>query len=77
MPDSVDSKPAPKADLRHGADPEWREAISPNGVKYFVSRFAAPRKQPRKQAPPLIPDDLSIPAYLHRLLMESDLRLAA
>jgi hypothetical protein len=53
-------------------DPEWREVISPDGVKCFVTRFATPQKQPRrKQASPLIPDDLSIPAFLRLLLPQT------
>jgi hypothetical protein len=39
-------------------EPEWREVISPDGVKCHVTRFRDP-------APPLS-NDLSIPACLRR-----------
>jgi hypothetical protein len=44
-------------------EPEWKEIISPDGVKCFVTRFREPSKP--ITAPP-IPDDLSIPDFLRR-----------
>ena len=46
-------------------DPDWREVISPDGVRCFVTRFAPPQKPPQQALPP-IPDDLSIPDFLRR-----------
>jgi hypothetical protein len=43
----------------------WREVISPDGVRCFVTRFRdAPKAKPRAMPP--IPDDLSIPPFLDR-----------
>ena len=59
------------------ADPDWREVVSPDGVRCFVTRFAPPQKQPQRALPP-IPDDLSIPTFLRRPLMQPEPeRLAA
>jgi hypothetical protein len=74
-------KAAEQAEIEAGGyftNPEWREVISPDSVKCFVTRFATPQKQPRKQASPLIPDDLSIPNFLRRPLVQPEPeRLAA
>ena len=45
----------------NGYEPEWREVISPDGVKCFVTRFDA-----EVVVPPILPDDLSIPDFLRR-----------
>jgi hypothetical protein len=52
-------------------DPEWREVISPDGVRFlsapsacFVTRFRAAAVT--EQIRPPIPEDLSIPAFLRR-----------
>jgi hypothetical protein len=51
-------------------EPEWREVISADGVRCFVTRFRDPAPPPRRAsttAPHLtIPDDLSIPDFLRR-----------
>jgi hypothetical protein len=43
--------------------PEWRETVSPDGVKCFVTRFAKALEIQRRAMPP-IPGDLSIPPFL-------------
>jgi hypothetical protein len=56
-------------------EPEWREVISPDGVRCFVTRFRdSPKAKPRTVPP--IPADLSIPPFLDRRL-RSALREAA
>ena len=58
-------------------EPEWREVISPDGVRCFVTRFRGCRA-PAPIAPKIdadrvkalieqIPDDLSIPTFLRRV----------
>jgi hypothetical protein len=44
-------------------EPEWREAISPDGVKCYVTRF---RQSMTSGSRTDIPDDLSIPVFLKR-----------
>jgi hypothetical protein len=52
-------------------DPEWREVISPDGVRFLsapsaclVTRFRAAAVT--EQIRPPMPEDLSIPAFLRR-----------
>ena len=47
------------------SEPEWREVISPDGVKCFVTKFSAPKKSITAERIAL-PDDPSIPAFLRR-----------
>jgi hypothetical protein len=47
-------------------DPDWREVISPDGVKCFVTRFRDAVAPAPTKAPPPISDDLSIPPFLDR-----------
>ena len=47
------------------ADPGWREVVSPDGVKCFVTSFVAPAGQARALPQPLTAD-LSIPEFLKR-----------
>ena len=47
-------------------DPDWREAISPDGVRCFVARIHDTAAPPPVKATPSIPDDLSIPDFLLR-----------
>jgi hypothetical protein len=50
-------------------DPEWREFVSPDGVRCLVTRFhPAPIKKPITVEPVAdwLPDDLTIPAFLRR-----------
>jgi hypothetical protein len=59
-------------------DPDWRETVSPDGVRCFVTSFQKPMAQPSKQidgvpsdwepcnpSNPIL-DDLSIPEFLRR-----------
>ena len=58
------------------AEPEWREVISPDGVKCFVTRWCkAP--EARQHSMPPIPDDLSIPEFLLRRPYQDQQQLAA
>jgi hypothetical protein len=55
-------------------EPEWKEVISPDGVKCFVTRFRAPTPPVGARAAELIatiPTDLSIPSFLKRSPHES------
>ena len=46
-------------------DPDWREVVSPDGVKGFVTSFVAPARRARALPHPLTAD-LSIPEFLRR-----------
>ena len=46
-------------------DPDWREAVSPDGVRCFVIRFVAPAQRALALPQPLTAD-LSIPEFLSR-----------
>jgi hypothetical protein len=46
-------------------DPDWREVVSPDGVKGFVTSFVAPARRARALPHPLMAD-LSIPEFLGR-----------
>ena len=46
-------------------DPDWHEAVSPDGVKCFVTRFVAPAGQARA-LPQHLTGDLSIHEFLRR-----------
>ena len=46
-------------------DPDWREVVSPDGVKGFVTSFGAPARRARALPQPLTAD-LSIPEFLRR-----------
>ena len=46
-------------------DPDWREVVSPDGVKGFVTSFVAPARRARALPHPLTAD-LSIPEFLSR-----------
>jgi hypothetical protein len=52
------------ADLSHFAEPEWREVISPDGVRCFVTRSS--RSIESATSIVAIPDDLSVPDFLKR-----------
>ena len=60
-------------------EPDWQEAVSPDGLRCYVtcSRPAATKAQ--IAAGSAIPDDLSIPAFLDRRKAEAEpeLRMAA
>jgi hypothetical protein len=45
-------------------EPDWREVISPDGVRCFVTRFAVPAQA--RTSPLELPADLSIPDFLRR-----------
>jgi hypothetical protein len=45
-------------------EPDWREDISPDGVRCFVTRFAVPAQA--RTSPLELPADLSIPDFLRR-----------
>ena len=48
------------------AEPEWREVVSPDGVRCYVTRFR-PQERPAFAAQrAAAPDDLSIPPFLRR-----------
>jgi len=47
-------------------EPEWREVISPDGVRCFVTQFRNARALERPTESLPIPDDLSIPDFLKR-----------
>lgn len=47
-------------------EPDWREVISPDGVRCFVTRFRPPPEVKTPVALPPIPEDLSIPPFLDR-----------
>ena len=46
-------------------DPGWREVVSPDGVKGFVTSFVAPARRAQTLPHPLMAD-LSIPEFLGR-----------
>ena len=46
-------------------DPDWREVVSPDGVKGFVTSFVAPARRARALPHPLMAG-LSIPEFLSR-----------
>jgi hypothetical protein len=46
-------------------DPDWREVVSPDGVKGFVTSFGAPARRARALPHPLTAD-LSIPEFIRR-----------
>jgi hypothetical protein len=46
-------------------DPDWRAVVSPDGVKCFVTSFAAPARRALALPQPLTAD-LSIPDFLKR-----------
>ena len=48
----------------HFTEPDWREVISPAGVRCFATRFRQVKQVALVRLP--IPDDLSIPDFLHR-----------
>jgi hypothetical protein len=48
-------------------EPKWQEATSPDGVKYFVTRFHDQKPTPERSAAASIPSDLSIPDFLKRV----------
>jgi hypothetical protein len=45
-------------------EPDWKEVISPDGVKCFVTRFRDPA--PAQHCIVQLSDDLSIPKFLRR-----------
>jgi hypothetical protein len=49
-------------------EPEWREVVSPDGVKCYATRFRPATGDSRTTD---IPDDLSIPVFLKRTSTES------
>jgi hypothetical protein len=57
-------------------DPDWREVVSPDGVKGFVTSFVAPGKTSTALPHPLTAD-LSIPEFLSRTQRTQDNRTAA
>ena len=44
-------------------DPDWREVVSPDGVRCFITSFVAPARRARALPHPLMAD-LSIPNFL-------------
>jgi hypothetical protein len=58
------------------SEPDWQEAVSPDGVRCYVTRFR-PGTATKTQiaAASAIPDDLSIPAFLDRRKAEAELEL--
>ena len=52
-------------------EPDWREVVSRDGVRCFVTRIAPSQKRPQQALPP-IPDDLSTPTFLRRPLMQPE-----
>ena len=46
-------------------DPDWREVVSPDGVRCFVTSFVAPARRALALPQPLTAD-LSIPEFLRR-----------
>ena len=62
----ADLKAAEEAAISAGgyfSEPDWKEVISPDGVRCLVTRFE-PKQQLRAAA--RLPADLSIPAFLQR-----------
>jgi hypothetical protein len=49
-------------------EPEWREVISPEGVRCLVTRFRKPQMAAKTECKPAaqIADDLTIPSFLDR-----------
>lgn len=47
-------------------EPEWREVISPDGVRCYVTRFRQTVTSGSSWSAATIPDDLSIPGFLKR-----------
>ena len=63
-------KAAEQAEIEaHGefTEVDWREAISPDGMKCFVTPFRRFQRRPAEQPLADIPADLSIPACLRRM----------
>jgi hypothetical protein len=71
-------KAAEPAEVRANGDftePDWQEAVSPDGLRCYVTRSRPAATKAQIAAASAIPDDLSIPAFLDRRKAEAELEL--
>jgi hypothetical protein len=71
-------KAAEQAEVRANGDftePDWQEAVSPDGLRCYVTRSRPAATKAQIAAASAIPDDLSIPAFLDRRKAEAELEL--